>query len=72
MRSAEKKVEVRSAPAPLDSIASGGVRRRFDTVAMPDEHFAIADEPLIDKDRAQLTLTDDQFKVQTPSFTPFD
>jgi hypothetical protein len=66
MRSTEKTVEVRSAPAPLDSIASGGVRRRFDTVAMPDEQFAIADEPLIDKDRAQLMMTDDQFKVQTP------
>jgi hypothetical protein len=32
---------------------------------MPDEHLAIADDPLIDKDRAQLTMTDDQFKVQT-------
>jgi hypothetical protein len=41
---------------------------RFDAVAMPDEHLAITDEPLIDKDRAQLTMTDDQFEVQTDLF----
>jgi hypothetical protein len=35
---------------------------------MPDEHLAIAGEPLIDKDKAQLTMKNAEFKVHIPPF----